>query len=252
MIGLLQDFRRAVRDLMKNPGFALLAVLTLAVGIGASTAMFSVVRGVLLEPLPYKEADRLYRMFYTSSHYPKFPLNPTDFMDYRERNRVFESLAVYTQDDLELSERERPERLTGLRVSAGYFHVLEAQPLLGRDFQADDEVPGNQQVVIISHDLWERRFSADPGIVGRKVSFNRQPFTVIGVMAAGFQHPGGSYRSPEHGATVDAWWPFAFKRGPGIALSERRRQTETGGDGGAGVGGCKSDRRRARKGVPGR
>src|SRR5262249_27309961 len=160
-------FRFALRDLMKNPGFTLLAVLTLAAGMGASTAMFSVIRGVLLEPLPYQDPDRIYRIFYTSSHFPKFPMNPTDFMDYRERNRVFDSMAVFTGDDLELSDRERPERLSAIRVSKDYFHVLGTQVELGRDFQASDEVPGNNQVVILSHDLWMRRFGGDRQIVGR-------------------------------------------------------------------------------------
>jgi predicted permease len=212
MTGLLQDLRHAVRDLFKNPGFALLAILTLAIGIGASTAMFSVVRGVLLAPLPYTESDRLYRVFYTNAHFPRFAMNPTDFMDFRERNRVFESLAVYTQDDLELSGLDRPERLTALRISSDYFRVLGAHPILGRDFQASDELPGNDQSIMISHNLWVRRFSSDPNIVGRKVSFNRLPMTVIGVMAPGFEHPGGDYRSPGQGATVDAWRPFSFQR----------------------------------------
>src|ERR1700722_7120945 len=103
MNGLLQDLRIAVRDFLKNPGFALVAILTLATGIGASTAMFSVVRGVLLAPLPYPDADRLMRVFFGSKQYPKFPFNPTDFLAYRERNRAFDNLAVYTEQDLELS-----------------------------------------------------------------------------------------------------------------------------------------------------
>jgi len=186
-------------------------VLTLAAGIGANSAMFSVVRGVLLDPLPYPHAGELYRIFYTTRDYPKFPFNPMDFLDYRARNRVFESLAVFTEQDLELSDSDRPERLTALRVSKDYFHVFGASMLVGRDFGSSDEILGNQRVVILSYELWKRRFFSDRAIVGRKILMDGEPFTVIGVAPAGFEHCGGDYRSPPHGATVDAWWPFSFE-----------------------------------------
>jgi hypothetical protein len=198
-LAFLHDIRYAVRDLAKNRAFTAIAVLTLAAGIGANTAMFSVVRGVLLDPLPYPESAKLYRLFYTNHDYPKFPFNPSDFIDYRARNRVFESMAVFIESDLELSDSDRPERLTALRVSKDYFHVLGATPFMGRDFQPSDEIPGNQRVVILSHQLWKRRFSSDRQIVGRRVLMNGEPFTVIGVAPAGFAHCGGDYRSPAYG-----------------------------------------------------
>lgn len=210
--GFFHDLRYAFRDISKNIGFTAIAVVTLSAGIGANSAMFSVVRGVLIDPLPYPQPDRLYRIFYTTHEYPKFPFNPADFLDYRARNRVFESLAVFTENDLELSDSDRPERLTALSVSKDYFRVLGAAPVIGRDFQPADEVPGNQRVVILSYELWKRRFQADRAIVGRKVLMNGEPFTVIGVAPAGFEHCGGDYRSPAHGMTVDAWWPFSFGR----------------------------------------
>jgi predicted permease len=209
--GFLRDIRYAFRDLSKNIGFTAIAVLTLAAGIGANSAMFSVIRGVLLDPLPYPQAGRLYRIFYSTHEYPKFPFNPSDFLDYRARNRVFESIAVFTEQDLELSDTDRPERLTALRVSKDYFHVLGAPMAIGRDFQASDEIVGNQRVLILSDELWKRRFSADRAIVGRKILMDGEPFTVIGIAPAGFEHCGGDYRSPEHGATVDVWWPFSFE-----------------------------------------
>src|SRR5580700_2059445 len=129
--GFLNDLRHALRDLSKNIGFTAIAVLTLAAGIGANSAMFSVIRGVLLDPLPYPQAGRLYRIFYTTHEYPKFPFNPADFLDYRTRNRVFESIAVFTEQDLELSDSDRPERLTALRVSKDYFHVLGGSVAVG-------------------------------------------------------------------------------------------------------------------------
>jgi predicted permease len=211
--GFVSDLRYAIRDLAKNRAFTAIAVLTLAAGIGANSAMFSVVRGVLLDPLPYPQAGELYRIFYTSHQFPRFSFNPSDFLDYRTRNRVFESMAVFTEDDLELSDSDRPERLTALRVSKDYFHVLGGAPLIGRDFHASDEIAGNQRVVILSYELWKRRFSADHDIIGRKVLMDGEPFTVIGVAQAGFEHCGGDYRSPGHGATVDAWWPFSFEPG---------------------------------------
>jgi predicted permease len=212
-MNFLQDLRYAVRNLANHRGFTAIAVLTLAAGIGANSAMFSVVRGVLLDPLPYRQADRLYRIFYTTHEYPKFPFNPADFLDYRARNQGFESIAVFVENDLELAGSDRPERLTALAVSKDYFHVLGAPPAMGRDFEASDEIPGNQRVVILSNELWQRRFASDRGIVGQKVLMNGEPFTVIGVAPAGFEHCGGDYRSPGHGATVDAWSPFAFRPG---------------------------------------
>ena len=209
-MGFLHDLRHAIRNLAMQRGFTPIAVLTLAAGIGANSAMFSVVRGVLLAPLPYSRADEIYRIFLTTHEYPKFPFNPADFQDYRERNRVFESMAVFSEQDLELSDPDRPERLAALRVSKDYFHVLGAAPFIGRDFQASDELPGNQRVVILSYEVWTRRFSADRSIVGRKVLMEGEPFTVIGVAPEGFEHCGGDYRSPAQGATVDAWWPFSF------------------------------------------
>ncbi len=195
---------------MTHRGFTAVAVLTLAAGIGANSAMFSVVRGVLLAPLPYAHAGELYRIFLTTHEYPKFPFNPADFLDYRDRNRVFESMAVFSERDLELSDPDRPERLVALRVSKDYFHVLGASPYIGGDFQASDELPGNQRVVILSYEVWKRRFSADRSIVGRKVLMEGEPFTVIGIAPEGFEHCGGDYRSPGQGATVDAWWPYSF------------------------------------------
>lgn len=138
-----QDLRHALRDLSKNCGFTVIAVLTLAAGIGVNSAMFSVIRGVLLDPLPYPHAGELYRIFYNSHEYPRFPFNPADFLDYRARNRVFESIAVFSERDLELSDSDRPERLTALRVSKDYFHVLGAP----RPSAATSRLPTNSPAI---------------------------------------------------------------------------------------------------------
>ena len=205
--------RHALRDLVKSPGFTAVAVLTLALGIGANTTIFSAVRSVLLAPLPYADAGRLYRIFYNSAAYPHFAMNATDFIDYRERVRVFESMAGFTEQDLELSDPAQPERLTAVRVSRDFFRVLGYRPALGRDFRASDEAPGNQRVVILSHAVWTRCFGQDPGIIGRSIRLNGEGFEVVGVMPPNVQHPGGDYRSPAHGPGVDAWWPLSLERG---------------------------------------
>jgi len=205
-----QDLRYGARMLLKNPGFTLIAVLTLALGIGANTAIFSVVNGVLLKPLPYREPEQLIRVFERSRTQPKFPMSGGNFQDYRDQNSTLGGLALYTRQDLELSQDDKPERLAALRVSAGFFELLGAQPLLGREFRREDELPDNNQVVILSHGLWQRRFNGDPNIVGRVVTLSGRPFTVVGVAPQGLQHVGGDYRSMPHGESVDAWWPVAL------------------------------------------
>ncbi len=208
---ILQDLRYGARMLLKNPGFTLIAVLTLALGIGANAAIFSVVNGVLLKPLPYREPEQLIRVFERSRTQPKFPMSGGNFQDYREQNSTLGGLALYTRQDLELSQDDKPERLAALRVSAGFFELLGAQPLLGREFRREDELPDNNQVVILSHGLWQRRFNGDPNIVGRVISLSGRPFTVVGVAQQGLQHVGGDYRSMPHGESVDAWWPVALR-----------------------------------------
>ncbi|HKQ74354.1 MAG TPA: ABC transporter permease [Blastocatellia bacterium] len=206
-----QDLRYGARMLLKKPGFTLIAVLTLALGIGANTAIFSVVNGVLLKPLPYREPEQLIRVFERSRTQPKFPMSGGNFQDYRDQNSTLSGLALYTRQDLELSQDDKPERLAALRVSAGFFELLGARPLLGREFRREDELPDNNQVVILSHGLWKRRFNSDPGVIGRVVTLLGRPFTIVGVAPPGLQHVGGDYRSMPHGESVDAWWPVALR-----------------------------------------
>jgi len=209
-----RDLRYALRTLRKAPGFTVVIVLTLALAIGANSAIFSVIDGVLLRPLPYPDAARLVRVFFHSADYPHFPLNPFDFRDFRARNRSFESLAGYAHADLQLSGTGQPERFTGFAVTAGFFHALGLRPARGREFTANDEIPDNQQQVILSDRLWRNRFAADPNILGRKIMLDSRPFTVAGVMPPGTEHPGNEYNGVAHGETVDVWWPFAFHGDP--------------------------------------
>jgi len=209
---LLQDLRYGARTLGKNLSFTVVIVLTLGLAIGANSAIFSVIDGVLLKPLPYPHAERIVRVFYRSDSYPKFPLNPWDFLDFRARNQSFENLAIYTHADLQLSSAGGdPVKLSAFRFSSGYFRVLGVQPARGREFGFDEEHPHNGNVVILSDRIWRNRFAAAADIIGRKVMLDSQPYTVVGVMPAGLDHPGNSYNAVAYGDTVDAWTPFTFE-----------------------------------------
>jgi predicted permease len=205
---LWQDLRYGVRMLLKKPGFTLVAIATLALGIGANTAIFSVVNGVLLKPLPYHQPEQLIRLFESSQSQPKFPMAQGNFQDYRAQNSTLSGLALYTRRDQELSQDDKPEQLAALGITAGYFELLGVQPLLGREFRREDELPESSPSVILSHALWQRRFNSDSGIIGKAVTLSGRPHTIIGVMPPGVQHVGGDYRSMPHGETVDVWGPL--------------------------------------------
>jgi predicted permease len=206
----LDDTRYAFRQLLMNPTFALVMILTLALSIGANSAIFSVIDGVLLKKLPYPQAERLMRIFLSSHEFPKFPLNPFDFLDIRARNHSFDAIAAFTRGDVQISGDGEPVKLNGFGITSGYFRVLGIQPELGREFDYKAEIPGNGLQVILSDRLWRTRFGADPQMIGRKLTLNAQPFTVMGVMPAGAEHPGNEYHSVAYGETVDVWWPFSF------------------------------------------
>lgn len=208
---VFQDLKYASPALLHSPGFSIVIVLTMALAIGANSAIFSVIDNVLLRPLPYLQPDRLVRLFLHNRVFPKFPLNPYDFRDYRERARSFESMAAYARDDLQLSGNDTPVRLRAFAITAGFFHVLGSQPQMGREFSTNDELPANGHVVILSNAIWRQRFGASRSVVGRNVLLNGEPFTVVGVMGAGMEHPGNDYHALAYGEAVDAWIPFTFK-----------------------------------------
>jgi len=193
------DLHYGARMLGKNPTFALVIVLTLGLSIGANSAIFSVIDGVLLKPLPYPQAERIARVFYRSKEYPKFPLNPWDFLDFRARNQTFESFAIYTHSDVQLSGMVGdPVKLSAFRISSGYFRVLGVQPARGREFDFSEEWPGNGNVVILSDRVWRNQFASASGILGRKVLRDSRPYTVVGVMPAGL--------SPRKLVQLDGLW----------------------------------------------
>jgi predicted permease len=209
-----QDLRYAVRQLASNLGFTAVITLTLALSIGANSAIFSVIEGVLLKPLPYPHSEQIVRLFLTSAEFPKFPLNPFDFLDFRARNKSFASMAAFTRGDVQLSGSGEPVELPGFGITSGYFRVLGLTPQLGREFDWNAELPGNGHQVILSNRLWRTRFNADPAIIGRKLTLNMQPFTVIGVMPPGTEHPGNDYHAVPYGESVDVWTPFVFEGNP--------------------------------------
>ncbi|MEE8525471.1 MAG: ABC transporter permease, partial [Thermoanaerobaculia bacterium] len=161
-------------------------------------------------PLPYPEPDRLVRVFESSTTYPQFPISPANFLDHRQAMGGTGELAIYMRNDVELTSGDQSERLLGMQVSADFFRVLGIGPLFGRDVERGDEVPESEQVVLISHRLWQRLYDGRAEVLGRRIVLDGVGHTVVGVLPAGVQHVGGSYRSAPHGTVVDVWRPMAF------------------------------------------
>lgn len=198
----LQDLRYAVRLLRRDPRFSLLAVLALALGTGATTAVFTVVNSVLLRPLPYRNPDRLVVALYGTTG--NSPVSPADFLDYRREARSFDGMSVAQAWNVTLSGGDRPERLDALSVSGDLFPMLGVSPAIGRGFRATEDQPGQNHVVLLSDGLWRRRFAADPDVVGRAIDLNGAPYTVVGVMPAGFRF------APFWATKAELWAPIAI------------------------------------------
>jgi putative ABC transport system permease protein len=200
---LWQDARYAARVLLKNPGFTAVAVVALALGIGANSAIFSVVNTVLLRPLPYKDPERLMTVWEddTKGGFPRDTPAAANYIDWRDQNQVFEGMAAVAEQSFNLTGVGEPERLDGRLVSASLFPVLGVEPQLGRTFLPQEDQPGTNRVVVISHGLWQRRFGGDPSVVNRPVNLNGENYEVVGVMPADFQFP-----DPKD----QLWTPIAF------------------------------------------
>jgi putative ABC transport system permease protein len=188
---LWQDLRYGARMLFKNPAFTLIAVITLALGIGANTALFSVVNAVLLRPLPYREPDRLV-IFWEQAGAMRASLAYLNFVDLRARNNVFEKGAAYRRDSFNLTGAGAAERLSGRMVTAEFFAVFGKTPARGRDFTAADDAPDAAPTAILSNAYWQRRFGGDEKLIGSQITLNNRSFTVIGVAAADFQFGSGA------------------------------------------------------------
>ncbi|MFN2632864.1 MAG: ABC transporter permease [Thermoanaerobaculia bacterium] len=210
-----QDFRYAVRTLARSPGFAIAAIATLALGIGANTAVFSIVRAVLLRPPGFPEPDRVVLLWEKNPKqgYEDNPPSAANFQDWRRGARAFESLALVDgQRQFNLAENGRPERVAGAAAGADLFRVLRVAPGLGRAFDGSEETPGKDGVVVLGDALWRSRFHADPAIVGRDLSIDGRPRTVVGVMPPGFVFPGESGAIGGGAPPPDAklWVPLAL------------------------------------------
>ena len=207
MQSLLYDVRHALRQLGRAPLFSALVVSTLALAIGANTAIFSVVNAVLLRSLPYSNPDRLVLVNEGLGRMDPFGFSAPDLVAFRERSRSFDGLAAYRTAEYELSGIDQPERVPAARISASLMDVLGVAPALGRPF-TEAEDTGRQPVAILSDGLWRRAFGADPAVVGRTVSLDRRAYTVVGVMPARFTFPN---RGPRLNAIpADVFVPIAF------------------------------------------
>ncbi len=201
MATLIQDLRYGLRTLSGNPGFAIVALLTLALGIGANTAIFSFVDAVLLKPLPYAEADRIVRVMERPPRFARNSISTMNFIDWQRDNEVFDFIAAQGFWSPTLSGVEEPQQLSGAQASAHLFDIFGVQAALGRTFLPDEDQPGSERVVVMTHALWVNQFGADESIVGRAIQLNGEPHTVVGVL------------SPESAfdrGLVQMWRPLVF------------------------------------------
>ncbi len=208
---LLQDLRYARRLFAKSPGFAAVAILTIGLGVGATTAMFSIVNAVLLRSLPYPEPDRLVKILFnspgTGMRAVRFSVPEMD--DLRNRAGVFEQVSAMARGSIDLTGGVQPQRLEMLVASPNYFSLLREIPQIGRLFDSQDFTPGYASVAVISDGLWHRNFAADPGVLGRTIRLDNDPYTIVGVLPPGFRHPGRA--SPRD---VEVWITSGFSAAP--------------------------------------
>src|SRR5437773_453244 len=212
---MFKDLRFALRQLLKQWGFTAIAVLTLALAIGATTAVLSLVNTLLIRPLPYREPQQLVLLLqhFKSQSLERIPVSPPEFVDYKTRAHSFEALGAYGYTNFNVAGEDKPERIPGATVSAGVLPLLGVSPIKGRFFEAEECTLGRDDVVIISARLWQHRFNGDPQIIGTKLLLNGKSFTVVGVMPASFDFPlqlfnlgnGGQF-----GGRAEIWKPLAF------------------------------------------
>ena len=205
MNGIFQDLRYAIRQLRKSPGFTAIAVITLALGIGANTAIFTVVNGALLRPLAFREPNRLVHVWHVPPAksfpgMPTFAVSATNYLDWQRQNPVFENMAIYTYHGFTLTGSEKPEQVDAGAVSSGFFETLGVQPMLGRVFSPQEDQPGRSNVVVLSHRFWQDHFGSNADIVGRNINIDGQSFLVAGVMPPSFRFPD----------VAQVWTPMAW------------------------------------------
>jgi putative ABC transport system permease protein len=205
MRNLVSDLRHGLRTLVRNPGFSTIAILLLALGIGANTAIFSVVDAVLLRPLPYQDSSRIMQIWHVppAKSFPGmtlFSVSPANYLDWQRQNHSFEEMAAYGGTNFNVGGKERPEAIQGAAVAPGFFSILGVHPLLGRTFSQEEDHPGQGHVVVLGYALWRDHFGADPGILGRSIVLNGETYSVIGVMSPNFRFP----------SFAQLWTPLAW------------------------------------------
>jgi putative ABC transport system permease protein len=217
---LLQDIRYGTRSLLKSPRFTVAAVLTLALGIGANTAMFSVIRSVLLKPWPFHESGRLLFVSQRQADGNTNLLSTQDFLDWKQQGGLLARMGAHVSWQFNLSSvRAQPERIAGGQVSYDWLPVLGIQPVLGRLFSAHEDVAGSGNFVLLSWVLWKERYGADPHIAGKSIQLDGVPYTVVGVMPAGFNDFDGKEL---------LWTPLQLRRDSGIGSSANRLHSAAG------------------------
>ena len=194
MPGLRQNLKFALRQLLKSPSFTAVAILILALGIGANTAIFSVVHAVLLEPLPFPDANRLVQIWHTppQSSFPgmtRFSVSAANFLDWQKQNTVFDRTALYGGAGYELTGAGKPETIVASGVTSDFFNVLGIQPILGRVFNPDEDHPGKNHEVILTYKYWKEHYASVPNVVGRTMTLDGSPYTIVGVMGPQMQKP---------------------------------------------------------------
>src|SRR5205809_3325168 len=234
---LWQDLRYGLRTLRRNPGFTVVAILTLGLGIGANTAIFSVVNGVLLQPLPFKDPDRIVRVERGFRDGTGDSISIPKYTVWREHNQVFECMTAYdfAGPGFNLGGGDAPEQVRGIHASAEFFQVFGGVPVLGRTYTQEEDRPGGPRLVVLAHGLWKRRFGGDPGIAGTSINLNGELYTVIGVMSQDFRsYPRADLwisLQPDPNTTNQGHYLYVAARlKPGIALEAARSQMKLAGE----------------------
>jgi putative ABC transport system permease protein len=208
---LWQDVRYGLRMLGKNPGFTAIAVLTLALGIGANTALFSIVNGVLLNPLPYEQPDRLVAVYTRTAEFTESSISYPNFLDWVRGNRTFSALAAFRPDNFSLTGTGGPERVKAEMVSAAFFPLLGVKPVLGRTFTEQEDQVGAAPVTLISGGLWKRKFGSSPDVVGKSITLNGTGYTIVGVIPAGFRYHSGNFHNSDVYVPIGQWNDSTFR-----------------------------------------
>lgn len=233
---MLQDFRYALRTLLKSPGFTAVALLTLALGIGANTAIFSFVNSILLTPLPYPDADRIVRVLEKPPGGGGNGISTLTYLDWQNQNTVFDYMAAQTADRYTLTGRGDPVQLLAGKATAHYFDIFGIKAALGRTFASDEDQRGKDHVVVLSYSLWVSQFGANPAILNQQILLNNEPYTVIGILPAGGAFDRGQLTlwtplafQPENMTRNFHWFGAFAKLKPGISLEQARAQMDTVG-----------------------